>query len=292
MASLPPRRPSGSGKVSPKPRPRTTAKVDPPNRLGPVLIIAVCCVGVLIVGAFIMMGLLFPAARQAAEGQLSDAATTDGATTDVEAAKVAKKRLRQIGLAAFNFHDTWSQFPPLLPRLGQDGAWQVPASFHTSLLPFVDQEPLFQRVDKTQPWDAPANAAVFQTAVPEFLHPAQSAAAVQGGYAPTHWVVNSRLQDENGKGLALRNITDGSSNTVLTGQIDAAFPAWGDPQATRRDPANGFGGGPTAFGGGGTDGPFVLLADGSARRVSPNIDPAIAKALATPGGGEPIRVEF
>ena len=62
---------------------------------------------------------------------------------------------------------------------------------------------------------------------------------------------------------------------------------WGHP-ANARDPAVGLGH-PAGFGGpwrgGATN---VVLADGAATFLSPDIDPAVLTALATPAGGEAV----
>ena len=79
------------------------------------------------------------------------------------------------------------------------------------------------------------------------------------------------------------------SNTILAGEVSGGFMAWGDPD-NRRDPANGMGTGPDQFGEAcpGARGVQMLLADGSVRFISENIDPQTLKALASPDGDEPI----
>jgi hypothetical protein len=96
-----------------------------------------------------------------------------------------------------------------------------------------------------------------------------------------HFVPNSRLIKQ-GRGIAISEVTDGLSNTVLDGSIGAAFPAWGDP-GNPRDPANGFAGGSNAFGGL-KYGALIGFADGSVRFVSSKMDAKTARRIATPGG--------
>ncbi|MDQ3330632.1 MAG: hypothetical protein M3552_08260 [Planctomycetota bacterium] len=85
-------------------------------------------------------------------------------------------------------------------------------------------------------------------------------------------------------------MTDGTSSTILAGSIDAAFPAWGDPQ-NGRDPTNGFAGGPHSFGGGPV-GAYMLMIDGSVRTFGSKTDISVAAALASPSAGDEVPREF
>ncbi|MEM9703195.1 MAG: DUF1559 domain-containing protein, partial [Planctomycetota bacterium] len=69
--------------------------------------------------------------------------------------------LKQIGLALFNYEATYGHFPPAV--LVENG---VPRSWRVEILPFIDQVDLYERYDKTKPWDHPANAAVLKE-IPE-----------------------------------------------------------------------------------------------------------------------------
>ena len=83
-------------------------------------------------------------------------------------------------------------------------------------------------------------------------------------------------------------MTDGTSNTILAGEVSGGFMAWGDPE-NRRDPGNGFGTAPNQFGGPEAQrGVQMLLADGSVRFISENINPQTLKALASPDGKEQV----
>jgi hypothetical protein len=159
----------------------------------------------------------------------------------------------------------------------------APLSFHASILPFIEQQALWKALDKSVGWDAPKNRIFYEKRLPAFLSPMIDDDTGPNGYAPAQYVSNSRLT-RGGKGVSFAGVTDGLSNTILDGLTNAAFPAWGDPQ-NGRDPANGFGGGPVALGGA-EGGALIGLMDGSVRFVSENTAPEVAKALATPAGGE------
>nr|MDQ3330633.1 DUF1559 domain-containing protein [Planctomycetota bacterium] len=197
----------------------------------------------------------------------------------------AMNELKQIGLAAHNFHDAHSHFPPPAGDGSQDPSVTSPISFHTALLPYINQQALYSGIDKSIPWDDPANQMSYSMVVPTFLSPQYEERTTANGYAVAHFVPSVHLM-RDGKPLSMREITDGTSNTVMAGQIQAPFPAWGDPN-NGRDPAAGFAGGPTAFGGR-TGGGLILMMDGSVRFVSENMAPSVAGAIATPDGGEQV----
>jgi len=244
------------------------------NTLLIVLAVVAGCLVMLCAGGGILVALLLPAVQQAREA----ARMTQ-----------SKNNLKQVGLAAHNFHDTYNHFPPFVGDGSDDSNVTAPLSFHTAILPFVEQAALYQSIDTQIPWDDPANRAPYSASIATYLSPQFPDQRAPNGYGLTHYAPNSRLI-EAGPGLQIREITDGSSNTVLAGSINAAFPAWGDP-ANSRDPANGFGGGSNAFGGG-TSGTLLLMADGSVRRVGTEVSPEIAAALGSPAGGEAVPAEY
>ncbi|MDP7274866.1 MAG: DUF1559 domain-containing protein, partial [Planctomycetaceae bacterium] len=84
----------------------------------------------------ILIALLLPAVQQARE-----------------AARRAqcKSNLKQLGVAMHNYHDTYGQFPPSIFAIhwAQGHTWwaQEKGTHLVHLLPFVDQAPMFSRID-------------------------------------------------------------------------------------------------------------------------------------------------
>jgi len=201
------------------------------------------------------------------------------------AARMATSRnnLKEIGLALHNYYDVHSALPPsaIVDEQGQPRqGWMY------SILPQVEEYPLYDRIDSHAAWNDPLNAAASMTRVPVYLNPGISEEMSADGYPLTHYAANSHLFQPN-TSFKFQNVTDGLSNTIMIGEINAGFPAWAKPDNTR-DPALGLNKGPDTFGSPFPDGVHFVMGDGAVRFINQEIDPQILKALATPNGREVI----
>lgn len=199
---------------------------------------------------------------------------------------MSRNNLKIIGLGMHNYHDTFRQFPPG-GIYGEDGT--AYHSWQTSLLPYIDQAALYNAINKDVPWTDAANAGLFATSVQAYLNPAITEMTDPStGLALSHYAGNQQLLVPNGD-KKMRDITDGTSNTILVGEVAAGYKPWGDPSNVR-DPADGLLHDVATFGTVNRQRGTVefLLVDGSVREISATISPEVLKALATPDGGEPI----
>ncbi|MEQ9067445.1 MAG: DUF1559 domain-containing protein [Gimesia chilikensis] len=203
--------------------------------------------------------------------------------------RASLSHLKQIGLGMHNYYDEHDQFP-----IGAtvDVTGKPQHGWAARILPYLDQPDLFQQIDFNQPWTAEANRQVFEKPLRVLENPGLSYDFEPGdiqqtdrsGYRPAHYAANQRLLGLNG-GLRIRDIKDGTSQTIMGGEVKAGIRAWGDP-LNIRDPAQGINQGPGTFAGPFGPGANVLIADGSVRFLSEDIDPAVLKALSTPDGRE------
>ncbi|MFN0052551.1 MAG: DUF1559 domain-containing protein [Planctomycetales bacterium] len=199
----------------------------------------------------------------------------------------SRENLHQIGVGLDGYHNSFRKLPAggTFDRQGRPlHGWQ------TSLLPFINEEALFDRIDRNVPWDDPQNSPAFRTIVKLYMNPVikstderQSIELAVSHYAGNGWVLGG------GTGIALSSIKDGAANTLFSGEVNSRFKPWGHP-VNWRDPGLGLNTSVEGFGGpwngGGT---MFLMGDGSVRFLSGETNREVLKALATPDGGEPVR---
>jgi prepilin-type N-terminal cleavage/methylation domain-containing protein/prepilin-type processing-associated H-X9-DG protein len=161
----------------------------------------------------ILIGLLLPAVQK---------------VRDAAARMSCQNNLKQLGLAAHNFHDANRKFP--------DGAWATGVAYGNSdlvrLLPYIEQDNIARIYDYTQPWWGSANnVAVAGNRIKIMMCPSDPNAAGNG--SPMGWTNyhgNSGIwYDRSGKdgmfddllnsGRRLEAIGDGTSNTALYAEV-------------------------------------------------------------------------
>lgn len=123
--------------------------------------------------------------------------------------------LKQIGLAVHNYHDTNGTLPP--------GVSPEKFSALALMLPYIEQDALFRKIDFKKDADDKANDAVREARIKIFLDPAD-AAEMNGKNGPTNYflVAGSQAALEKNDGmfypgskLNLAGIADGTSNTMM-----------------------------------------------------------------------------
>ena len=246
----------------------------------------------LLVFGVILIALVLPAVQQAREAAVRTQ---------------SKNNLKQIGLALHNYHDTYKTFPPssIISMNPQTAAPGVGGTFEdleeatqaggtpqhgwlTSILPFCNQAPLYNRIDFHRPWTDPQNSPIFQSPIQSYLHPGllrnDPNSAIVSGFGAAHYAGSSRLFKPN-RLSRIREIIDGTSNTIMGGEVSVGLKPWGAPDNVR-DPGAGIGQSATQFSGPHADFAQFLLADGSVRAISVKIPPATMEQLADPKDGQ------
>jgi prepilin-type N-terminal cleavage/methylation domain-containing protein/prepilin-type processing-associated H-X9-DG protein len=161
-----------------------------------------------------------------------------------------RNNLKQIGLALHNYHDVYNTFPPgwvsrdAAPRTGPRTGWQA------GLLPFLDQAPLYNQINFSRPpMDQSGNAPkLFQTELAVLRCPADPTPGtnpLRGNYGTSNYSGNyghlpaprlaplgladfwpgaaaapMRSQGifARNSRIGIRDITDGTSNTLMAGE--------------------------------------------------------------------------
>lgn len=203
--------------------------------------------------------------------------------------------LKSIGLAMLNFESANG----FLPASIVDKEGKTLLSWRVAILPYLDQQELFDKFHLDEPWDSPHNLEVAIKAAPavychdnregqtSYLRPSyvgSDAAFMRGETNPIEKNFGGRrvyLQP----GDKFLDIRDGTANSILIAEVapeHAVF--WTKPddwEVDLEDPLAKLR----------TEGRHTFAAgfhDGSARSIAINIDAEILKRLITKAGGEPI----
>lgn len=194
----------------------------------------------------------------------------------------SSNNLKQLTLATHNYHDEKSRFP----QSTFDVSGRPTHSWITALLPFIEQERLYDTIDFDKPWDDPAQRDAFATRLEGLQNPGLGYSRNENGPAPSHYAANGRVIGHRGR-MRFEDLKDGTSQTILYGEVTHRIPAWGDP-LNWRDPAAGINQSPSGFGSPYPGGGQFAFADGSVRFLPEDIDPEVLRALSTPAGGETV----
>jgi prepilin-type N-terminal cleavage/methylation domain-containing protein/prepilin-type processing-associated H-X9-DG protein len=272
----------------------------------------------------VLIGLLLPAVQKVREAANRAQCTNN---------------LKQIGLALHNYHDVSGALPPG----GSTFAGTAGHSFHVYILPYIEQEALYGKFNLNQTYNAGTSATgnmANRHLVPQmYLCPSQpnrTASGVDLGWSVVHYVGNMGPHGTNpatgapydvvvtaasdfyatqgvleaGTKVALKDITDGTSNTILVGEL-----SWGIPSApvpyrgwnrgcgnaatstygctgcknvafSINNPAGIGAGNDLAFGSLHPGGANVAFCDGSVHFLSDNTDLGVLMSTASRNGGE------
>ncbi len=187
-------------------------------------------------------------------------------TTQTSAARQrVMNNLKQIGIALHNHADTHNnRFPPAAIR-SKDGKPLL--SWRVAILPYIEQDALYQQFKLDEPWDSDHNKALIEKMPP--VYNVSGGAGTTSIRAPVGKDLLFKPDDD--EGTALFEITDGTSNTIAAvvarNAIEWTRPE-GDADAPNLDPTF-----------------LALFADGSVRHIKVD-KPADLIAYFTRGGGE------
>ncbi len=209
----------------------------------------------------------------------------------VQAAREAARRaqcvnnLKQMGLALHNYHSTNNKFPRAA-SVDKDGKPLL--SWRVAVLPYIEQNALYQKFHLDEAWDSPHNKALLQEMPAVFACP--SAVRKDPTFTNYRVFVGKQTLLDYDRDTSMADVTDGTSNTIAIVEARDGVP-WTKPDELPFDaekapavPMYGAGSNHAA-------GFNALLTDGSVRFLKLSINPEVLKALITRNGGEVINAD-
>ena len=182
----------------------------------------------------ILIALLLPAVQQAREAARRTS---------------CKNKMKNIGLALHNYHDTFSSFPPGVVARRRSGRWWGYGwTWHSKILPQLERDNLYERLQNRMGSDSGLHSTaemrlagaqvydIFQCPT----HPSgtQNGSWMNNGYQHSNYSGNmgSNLRDNCGNGstdycvrangmffvnssVRIRDVTDGLTSTLLIGEV-------------------------------------------------------------------------
>jgi hypothetical protein len=186
--------------------------------------------------------------------------------------------LKQIALALHNYHDVHKALPAAV-MLGPDG--KTKHSWRVAILPYIEQQNLYQQYRLDEPWDSENNKRVLNQIPPTFQHPTVLGKSTNTSYYLLTGVGGIFQEEAARKGNSFATIRDGTSNTILAVEANREIP-WTKPEDIPFD----VDGSLPKLGGFVPQGFSAAFADGAVRFINAGVDAKIFKALFTAGGGE------
>jgi prepilin-type processing-associated H-X9-DG protein len=199
-----------------------------------------------------------------------------------------KKNLRQIGLAMEDYCRQYGCYPPAY-TVDKDGnrlhSWRV------LLLPFLERRDLYDRLRLDEPWNSPHNLALAEGVLCYHCPSDRDSSKLDTSYV---MVVGPRTISNGPTSTSLKDITDGTGNTILIVEMSDSGIHWMEPRDLKFDEISFKINDPDGTGirskhPGGAN---VAFCDSSTYWIKDNVDPELLRGLLTRNGGEDVSEFF
>lgn len=151
-----------------------------------------------------------------------------------------QSHLKQIALGLHSYNDQHQRFPP---QAITDKDGNPVLSWRVAILPYIEQDGLYERFNLDEPWDGPTNKPLLDQMPGMYLIPSK------GGYVPQetgHTYYQVFVGEETAfwpsvvppppgmafdprEGLRIADFADGIANTIMVAEAQTAVP-WTKPE--------------------------------------------------------------
>lgn len=189
--------------------------------------------------------------------------------------------IKQIGLAMHNFYDVYGSLPP--QALTSKDSKKL-LSWRVLILPFLDQNELYQRFHLDEPWDSEHNIKLVAQMPLVYAEPGSSETTPADGKTCLQVpLLENSVFGRVGGGTKFSDIIDGTSNTLMVVKVAAdKAVTWTKPDDVVVDPKNPI----DSFIDLSQERFLAGFCDGSVRRILTTVSPKTLMALLTMNGKE------
>jgi prepilin-type processing-associated H-X9-DG protein len=197
-----------------------------------------------------------------------------------------ENNLKHIGLALLNYHERYGSFPPAYIA---DENGKPKHSWRVLILPFMENQRLYEQYDFSEPWNGPNNRQLVGM-MPKSYFCWSSSAGQNNGQTNYLAVIGPGAAWPGENNRTLSEFTDGAAQTIMVVEVANSKTNWMEPSDLHIDP---FSSTPAANRKPGTAGSHpggnnVVFADGSTGCLPNDLDPQVLHAMLTVDGGETI----
>ena len=193
--------------------------------------------------------------------------------------------LKQFGLAMHNYHSAHNTFPAAFSA-SKDGKPLL--SWRVQVLPFLDEQKLYDEFHLDEPWDSPHNKTLISRMPAVYACPSGDPALARAGKTTYLTPRGPATVFPGAEGVGIRAITDGTSNTIfVVDASDAAAVTWTKPEDWEVGPELKLDG----LFGKHPKGTNVGFADGSVKFLKETTTPTLLRTILTKAGGEVVSAD-